>query len=280
MKLSKKMAIGSVGIATAMALTTSMAFASTGSTATSGSTPTQTSTPGPIGRPGPHGHGPRGLAGPGMMREQLATVAKDLNISTTTLQSDLQAGKTISQIAATKGVSLTTLENDLQTAVKVNLTSLVSAGKITTTQEQAALTNLSQRVADFVTHPMPMGPRDGGPRVMMDAAAKALNVTETTLHADLHAGKTLAEVANAKGVSTAALIASIESSVKYDLSQRVSSGKLTSAEETVLLANLSQRVTDFVNHTMPVPHSGGISTTTKTSNSNASSSSSSTNSNS
>ena len=47
--------------------------------------------------------------GPGGMGNLMTTVAKDLNISTSTLQSDLKAGKSIASIAQAQGVSTATL---------------------------------------------------------------------------------------------------------------------------------------------------------------------------
>ena len=43
------------------------------------------------------------------MGNLMTTLAKDLNISTSTLQSDLKAGKSIASIAQAQGVSTATL---------------------------------------------------------------------------------------------------------------------------------------------------------------------------
>ncbi len=86
---------------------------------------------------------------------------------------------------------------------------------------------------------------------LLQAAAKDLNITTTTLRSDLQSGKTLTTIAKAQGVSTTTLIAELEATMKANLAQAVQSGKMTSAQEQQALSGLDQRVTDFVNGTMP-----------------------------
>ena len=92
----------------------------------------------------------------------MTTVAKDLNISTSILQSDLKSGKSIASIAQAQGVSTATLITDLETAATANLAQAVSSNKLTSTQEQHMLTNVDQRITDFVNGTMPQG-RGHGP---------------------------------------------------------------------------------------------------------------------
>ena len=101
------------------------------------------------------------------MGNNMATLAKDLNLSTTTLQSDLKAGKSIASIAQAQGVSTSTLISDLEASAKTNLDQTVSSGKLTSTQEQQMLTRINQQINNFVNGTMPMMPGRGfghGPR--------------------------------------------------------------------------------------------------------------------
>ena len=65
----------------------------------------------------------------------MTTLAKDLNISTSTLQSDLKSGKSIASTAQAQGVS---------TAATANLAQAVSSNKLISTQEQQMVANLDQ----------------------------------------------------------------------------------------------------------------------------------------
>ncbi len=109
-------------------------------------------------------HGSGAWGGPRTMGNYMTTLAKDLNLSTTTLQSDLKAGKTIASIAQAQGVSTSTLISDLESSVKTNLDQAVSSGKMTSTQEQQMLTRVNQQITNIVNGTIPgrgfgLGPR-------------------------------------------------------------------------------------------------------------------------
>ena len=84
------------------------------------------------------------------MGNLMTTLAKDLNISTTTLQSDLRSGKTIASIAQEQGVSTSTLIADLEATAKANLAQAASSGKLTSAQEQQMLTKMDQGITNMV----------------------------------------------------------------------------------------------------------------------------------
>ncbi len=88
-----------------------------------------------------------------------------------------------------------------------------------------------------------------GPRPMMlhskvelDAAAKALGMTSDELSAQLWGGKTLADIATAKGVDIAtvqkAVQAAVVADIKANLAQAVKDGKLTQAKADWLTQGL------------------------------------------
>ncbi len=101
------------------------------------------------GGPGAHG----GFGGPGAGLGAAAhtavetAVAKALNISTTTLESDLQAGQTISQIATAQKVSISTVNTAYLNAVQTQLAAAVKAGTITQAQADSATTMIKNAVA-------------------------------------------------------------------------------------------------------------------------------------
>ncbi|WP_064014629.1 hypothetical protein [Deinococcus puniceus] len=81
------------------------------------------------------------------------------------------------------------------------------------------------------------GQRGGGPRAVIDTAvAKALGLTPETLRQQLKAGKTIADLAKAGGVSTATLRAAALAALKTQLAAEVKAGKLTQAQADQRLA--------------------------------------------
>ena len=94
----------------------------------------------------------------------------------------------------------------------------------------------------------------GGPHEFLhglDAAASYLGLTEAQLHNRLESGKTLAEIAKAQGKSVDGLKDALVKDAKAKLDAAVKAGRLSSAEEQRILANLQQHVDDLVNGTLP-----------------------------
>ena len=79
-------------------------------------------------------HGPKGGKLGAYMQVAVADVAKGLNLSTSQLQSDLESGKSLSQIASAQNVSSSQLQTIVKSAVQDALNKAVSAGAITQTQ--------------------------------------------------------------------------------------------------------------------------------------------------
>jgi|GEM_PF-5279235 len=128
-------------------------------TAPSGTATAQTAKTRPAGRGGQRG-------GPGA---HLSVVATALGIDEATLQTELQAGKTISDVAALKGVALSVVSNALLTEEKTRLAQDVTDGKITQAQADERLANAPTRITEMLTKVMPArsqgrGPQGGGPQ--------------------------------------------------------------------------------------------------------------------
>ena len=105
--------------------------------------------------------------------------------------------------------------------------------------------------------PPPPGRRGDGPRgrfgppgpIMagLDAAAKYLGLTAAQLRAQLHSGKSLADVAKARSKPLDGLKSAIEAAVKSDLDKAVTGKRLTQAQENHILSDLHMRLDDIVN---------------------------------
>jgi D-Tyr-tRNAtyr deacylase len=156
-----------------------------------------------------HSHsGPAG-GGPG---NGIAAAAAYLGVSAGTLRTDLRSGETLAQVAnATTGKSAAGLVDALVAAAKTHLAADVAAGRLTQAQADEITSGLKDHIAAFVNGSLPLGrshgPGDHGPGPELAAAATYLGISEDALRADLQAGKTLAQVADAtSGKSASGLI--------------------------------------------------------------------------
>ncbi len=198
-------------------------------------------------------HGLRG--GPGGMHHGLSAAAAYLGLTESELQTKLQSGKTLAQVAnATDGKSADGLIDALVAAAKTDIAADVSSGRITQAQADQILSGLKQEITNRVnsTGP-PSGPHGrGGPHGGLDAAATYLGLSESNLMTQVQSGKTLGEIADATaGKSKAGLIAALVADEKSHLAQAVKDGRLTQAQADAMSANIETRVTDLVNGTLP-----------------------------
>ncbi|MFN8104731.1 MAG: hypothetical protein U0U69_09735 [Acidimicrobiia bacterium] len=110
----------------------------------------------PRGDDGPHG-GPRGGHGPG-----LAAAATAIGIDESTLRSELQAGKSIAQVASDHGVDAQTVIDAIVADAQAHLAQEVADGRITQDQADQKAADLAARVTAMVNGQMPAGPAGGG----------------------------------------------------------------------------------------------------------------------
>lgn len=143
---------------------------------------------------------------------------------------------------------------EMQQRIADDLAGLVSDGTIT--QEQA------DKVAETLASKMPAGGGHGGRGGHgggfggLETAATAIGITADELRTQLEAGKSVAQVAEAEGVSTQAVIDALVTAAEEHLAEEVASGEHTQAEADAKLADIEARITEMV-ETEGLPQRGG-----------------------
>lgn len=153
--------------------------------------------------------------------------------------------------AATSETSTTAAVGDRVTKIKDALQGLVADKTLTQAQADKVATTLAETLPH---RGGPGGRGHHGPGRLgagLDAAAAAIGIPEAELRAQLAAGKTLAQVAAAEGVSKADLIAKLVSAAAARLAQAVTDGRLTQAEADTKKADLEARITESVDKVRP-----------------------------
>lgn len=248
--------------------------AAVGALAFSGSVSAQSQTP-PAATASPLTPGKRGPGGAGGLKmrfgtqanSHMAVAAKVLGIDEATLLTELQSGKTIADVAKAKGVDSATIISAIVDAQKADVAQAVTDGKLTQAQADQILANAETHAANHVNSTRSMGPGGkggrggrgglGGPMAGDPAnsplvvAAKAIGIDEAALRTEMQSGKTIADVASAKGVDSAKVVTAIVDARKADVAKAVTDGKLTQAQADQMLANAEARATDLVNGKAP-----------------------------
>jgi hypothetical protein len=180
--------------------------------------------------------------GPG---DDLDAAAAYLGSTTDALLTQLQAGKTLAQVAdATSGKSKAGLIAALVTHEKAELVDAVKAGRLTQSQADTVGATLTRRFTDFVNGVRPaMGPGGHGPGHDhgggIQVAATYLGISLDSLRPQLEAGKTLAQIANAtSGKSASGLIDALVADATTRFGANAPS-------------DLRARITDLVNGVRP-----------------------------
>ena len=191
------------------------------------------------------------LAHHGGHGDDLDAAATYLGTTTSDLLTQLQAGKTLAQIAGSKTPGLIAA---LVAHEKQEIADAVKAGRLTQAQADQIAPTLTQRFTDLVNGVRPAGrpgfgpghgPR-GGHGDDLDAAATYLGTTTSDLVTQLQAGKTLAQIAGSK---TSGLVAALVANEKTELAAAVTAGRLTQAQADQIVPTLTQHFTDLVNGT-------------------------------
>lgn len=194
----------------------SQAYAATTTTAESGIT-ADSAQPGQghgkfgKGSFGREGHGFRGV---NLLKETAALLSLDEK----TLMDELKQNKTMAQVAQEKaGLTEDALVQKLTDAETKAIDEAVSAGKITQEQADKQKSGLADRLKQAVTNTKLPGHRGGqGGFGMMgnpENLTKILGITRQELTDAMKAGKSLAEIAQEKGISRDQLISQIKSNL-------------------------------------------------------------------
>jgi hypothetical protein len=175
-------------------------------------------------------------------------------IAATTASSPQEESKAVVEDAAKQlGVTPSKLSSALKQALENRVDAAVADGRLTKEQGDA----LKARI-EADDYPMLGGfglGHHGGPGLRtfghLDAAASYLGLTEAELATELAGGKTLADLAKAKGKAVDGLVAALVADERQELDAAVAAGRITKAQADELLAGAKQRFTDLVNGTLP-----------------------------
>jgi hypothetical protein len=153
------------------------------------------------------------------------------------------------------GVSEEKLDDALRTALENRVDEAVSAGRLT--EDEGERLKDAIESGDVPVLGVPMGGQAHGlPGRHLDAAASYLGLTADDLRAELEAGETLADVAQAEDKPVDGLVDALVADERTELDQAVEDGRLTQAQADELLAGAEERMTDLVNGELPGPPDG------------------------
>lgn len=151
--------------------------------------------------------------------------AKILKIDTKTLAVEMQQGKTIAEIAKAKNMTSQQLEEQLKPAVEQRVDEAVKAGCLSKEQAVSMKESISERLNKVIHTPISelkqkhANHGKGQSKINRESIAKFLGITTSQLDQELKQGKSLAEIAKAKGISEKQLIDHLKEELTPDLTK-------------------------------------------------------------
>ncbi|MGG0882539.1 hypothetical protein ABE130_00135 [Brevibacillus parabrevis] len=178
-----------------------------------------------------------------------------LKLDADKLAEELKAGKSLAAVAEAQGVSVDDLVSLLVEQQEAKLKEAVTAGKLTQEQADKMNENAAERVKEMVqnTH-QDRGPGKGfgfgfGGFDKNEELLSLLKLDADKLGEELKAGKSLAAVAEAQGVSVDDLVSLLVEQQEAKLKEAVTAGKLTQEQADKMNENAAERVKEMVQNT-------------------------------
>ncbi|MGC5326158.1 hypothetical protein [Brevibacillus sp. SYSU BS000544] len=163
-----------------------------------------------------------------------------LKLDAEKLQTELKAGKSLAEIAKAQGIAVEKVVELLVKQHEAQLETAVKDGKLTQEQATKMKEKMTERVTSMVNNTHPKGDGIGkgwgkGHGLWNDAELLALlKLDAEKLQTELKAGKSLAEIAAAQGVTKEVLSQFLTKQFESKLDEAVKAGKITQEKATTI----------------------------------------------
>lgn len=189
----------------------------------------------------------------------LSVAATVLGMKEDDLYAELEAGKSIAQVAEAAGVDVQKVIDAIVAHHSERIAAHVAEGKLTQEQADAMLARTKEMATSLVNNVgLPAHGEKGEHRSKMGHAkfvseglASVLKLSVTELHTQLRNGKSLAAIAEAQNVDIAKVKDVLTSEFKAHLDEAVATGKHTQSEVDTKLEQFTTRLDDMVNGVRP-----------------------------
>lgn len=194
--------------------------------------------------------------------ERLAGLADVIGITGEALEAELEADKTLAQIAADNGVEAQAVIDYLTAQSNAELDEAVAEGELTQEKADAMRPKIAAKIAEFVHDGFEAfehergGHGRGGPEfghgdgmAKLNGLAEAAGTDVQGLMAGFQAGQSLADIARENGVEPQAVIDYLTAQLDEQLDRAVEAGKMTREEADEYRAEAQAEIAASVEET-------------------------------
>jgi hypothetical protein len=183
----------------------------------------------------------------------LGPAADLLGLQPKDLMTELQAGKSLKDLTSAKGIDTAKFAKDLEAALTAKIDQKVQDGKINSEQAAALKAKLAQRIQadldkkwdELKGHGF-QGAGKGNIKGIHEQVQSLLGIDAATLRTELQSGKSLADIAQAKGISKETLVEKIQAGITANLDQAVTDQKISADKAAKIKEKLAQKIETIV----------------------------------
>lgn len=170
------------------------------------------------------------------------------------LQTAERSGKSLAAIAEEKGVPLQSVIDLVAKQLTVRLDQKLADGSLTETQYDTEKADVTEKATKLVNRELTgkagLGGR-GGARIDEEAVAKLLGMSTSDYETAEHAGKSMAALAEEKGVALQSVVELVTSQLTAALDKQLADSKITQTQYDSAKTKLAAKALEIVNGTHP-----------------------------
>ena len=179
-------------------------------------------------------------------------VSEALGLSTDEIRQGFEDGKSLADMAAEQDVDVDVLKDAMVTAATERINAAVEAERIDEDEAAEKLAELDAKIDERLTTVPDLSEREGKRRgsnrgAGFDALEETLGLTGEEIRAELAAGNTLADIAEAQGVSVEDLADQLVASMEERLDQAVENGRIDEDRADEIREGLDEKVEEKLN---------------------------------
>lgn len=186
--------------------------------------------------------------------ERREALAEILGMSADELSEALRSGSTIAEIAEAQGVDVQSVSDYLVDLANERIDQAVANGDLTEEEAAEKRSEAAEKVEATINgersdrgHKGQRGHRGGQKGERSETLADVLGITAEELREAKQAGTTIAELAEANGVSVDAVVEALVAEAAERVEGAVESGRLTDEEAADKLAEIEEKIEAIVN---------------------------------
>ncbi|WP_334074175.1 MULTISPECIES: hypothetical protein [Paenibacillus] len=189
-----------------------------------------------------------------------AAIASLLGVTEEELRTAQREGKSLATLAEEKNIEVQSVIDLVAEQLAANLDVKLADGSLAQDQYNTEKAEVSAKAAELVNRVSDgkggFGGH-GGTHLDKEGVASLLGMTADDLKTGLHAGKSLATLAEEKGVAQKSVVDLVTSELTTALDERLSDGKITQTEYDSRKASLADKALEIVNGTHTHMGKGG-----------------------